>query len=48
VSVETDALGLAELKFLPLPGVEGKLGPRTPSGSFRIQRKVLKDWSRPY
>jgi lipoprotein-anchoring transpeptidase ErfK/SrfK len=26
----------------------GKRGFETPSGSYRIQRKVLKDWSRPY
>lgn len=26
----------------------GKRGYETPRGSYRIQRKVLKDWSRPY
>lgn len=26
----------------------GKRGFETPAGSYRIQRKVLKDWSRPY
>jgi hypothetical protein len=26
----------------------GKRGYETPAGSYRIQRKVLKDWSRPY
>jgi len=26
----------------------GKRGYETPTGSYRIQRKVLKDWSRPY
>jgi lipoprotein-anchoring transpeptidase ErfK/SrfK len=26
----------------------GKRGNETPTGSYRIQRKMLKDWSRPY
>jgi lipoprotein-anchoring transpeptidase ErfK/SrfK len=26
----------------------GKRGYETPTGSYRVQRKVLKDWSRPY